>query len=128
MRSRFQARVAVAALSLLAVTAPPPAAHAAADQNYTVELQNYSSQGFDEAVLAVTRFSNPVPEIMSRANVPPFTVVSFDLGPCADVHKYALSGIVGGERVFTTGDVDADHAGCNDVVTVGDAGAVRRAG
>ncbi|MET7338582.1 hypothetical protein [Nonomuraea sp. NPDC005650] len=121
MRFLTHARAGVTALALLAMVAPLPAQAAAkADQNYTVEVQNYSSQGFDEIVLAVSRFSNPTPELMSRPNVPPFTVVSFDLGACSDVRQYAVSGIVGGQRLFTTGDVDGDPIGCNDVITIGD--------
>ncbi|MCK2218298.1 hypothetical protein MF672_031575 [Actinomadura sp. ATCC 31491] len=123
--SRARGRVLALTLALPAAVLPgvaPPALAAAAraDQNYVVEVQNYSSQGFDEMVLAVSRFSNPAPELMSRPGVPPFTVVSFDLGPCGDVRQYAVSGLVGGERLFTTGDVDGDPIGCNDVITIGD--------
>ncbi len=44
--------------------------------------------------------------------------------PCSDVKQYAVSGLVGGERKFTTGDVDADPVGCDDIVTIRDTGAL----
>jgi hypothetical protein len=109
---------AVALLSVVPVTAHAAVRH---DPTYIVEVENFSSQDFDEIVLAFTRHSDPVARILHQPNVPHDSVVSFDLGPCADVRQYAVSGIVGGERVVTTGDVDGDPSSCNDVITIGNA-------
>ncbi|RCH66624.1 hypothetical protein DT019_20985 [Streptomyces sp. SDr-06] len=93
--------------------------------NYQVEVDNFSSQAFDEVALAFTRHSTPVTQILHQFNVPASSVVSFDLGPCSDVKQYAVSGLVGGVRVFTTGDVDADPVGCDDIITIRDRAAVQ---
>ncbi|GHF20795.1 hypothetical protein [Streptomyces morookaense] len=94
------------------------------EKNYQVEVDNFSSQAFDEIALAFTRNSTPVTQILHQFNVPASSVVIFDLGPCSDVKQYAVSGLVGGERKFTTGDVDADPVGCDDIVTIRDTGAL----
>lgn len=142
MRLSSFGRVAVtAAACLLASTAAPVAGHAAGTRastastassavvrqaaNYQVEVDNFSSRAFDEVALAYTRNSTPVTQILHQFNVPASSVVSFDLGPCSDVKQYAVSGLVGGVRVFTTGDVDADPVGCDDIVTIRDSAAVQ---
>jgi hypothetical protein len=83
-------------------------------QSYGVEVVNLSNQRFDEIVLAVTRHSNPTAQLIHRPDVSPGASVSFDLGDCTDVKQYAVSGIVGGDRVITTGDIDGDSVGCAD--------------
>ncbi|ARZ72497.1 hypothetical protein SMD11_6921 [Streptomyces albireticuli] len=135
MRLSYVGRTAVAAAACLLVLAVTPGAgHAAAGTrvstapgavmrlapNYKVEVDNFSSQAFDEIALAFTRHSTSVTQILHQYNVPASSVVSFDLGPCDDVKQYAVSGIVGGQRLFTTGDVEADPVGCDDVVTIRD--------
>ncbi|MFD9902853.1 hypothetical protein [Streptomyces sp. NPDC059063] len=135
MHLTYVGRTVVAtAACLLALATTPGAGHAAADTrgatapdtvtrlapNYQVEVDNFSSQAFDEIVVAFTRHSTPVTQLLHAYNVPASSVVSFDLGPCSDVKQYAVSGIVGGERLFTTGDVEADPVGCDDVVTIRD--------
>ncbi|MFF4222535.1 hypothetical protein ACX9I7_30285 [Streptomyces sp. L500] len=129
--------VTAACLAVLAVT--PAAGHAVEaraasataprptmrqEKNYQVEVDNFSRQNFDEIALAFTRNSTPVTQILHQFNVPASSVIIFDLGPCSDVKQYAVSGLVGGERKFTTGDVDADPVGCDDIVTIRDAGAL----
>lgn len=140
MRFSFFSRAsAMTAACLVALAVTPVSGHAAEartvsatthspvmrqEKNYQVEVDNFSSQAFDEIALAFTRNSTPVTQILHQFNVPASSVVVFDLGPCSDVKQYAVSGLVGGERKFTTGDVDADHVGCDDVVTIRDAGAL----
>jgi hypothetical protein len=140
--SRFGRVSVTAAACLLALTAAPSAGQAAdtristapsaakrQEQNYQVEVDNFSSQAFDEVALAFTRNSTPVTQILHQFNVPASSVIVFDLGPCSDVKQYAVSGIVGGERLFTTGDIDGDPVGCDDVWTIRDnVVQVRRAG
>ncbi|SPE58061.1 hypothetical protein SNS2_3701 [Streptomyces netropsis] len=135
MRLSYVGRAAAAAAAcLLALAVTPGAGHAAAGArgstapdavmrlapNYQVEVDNFSSQAFDEIAVAFTRHSTPVTQILHQYNVPASSVVNFDLGPCSDVKQYAVSGIVGGQRLFTTGDVEADPVGCDDVVTIRD--------
>lgn len=124
---------AVTAACLAALAATPASGHAAEprtasasaprvmmrqEKNYQVEVDNFSNQAFDEIALAFTRNSTPVTQILHQFNVPASSVIIFDLGPCSDVKQYAVSGLVGGERKFTTGDVDADPVGCDDIVTI----------
>jgi hypothetical protein len=131
--------MAVTAVCLAALAGTPAAGHAAQtrgasataphttmrqEKNYQVEVDNFSRQNFDEIALAFTRNSTPVTQILHQFNVPASSVVIFDLGPCSDVKQYAVSGLVGGERKFTTGDVDADPVGCDDIVTIRDTGAL----
>ncbi len=123
--------MAVTAACLAALAATPASGHAAEtrtasaphvmmrqEKNYQVEVDNFSNQAFDEIALAFTRNSTPVTQILHQFNVPASSVIIFDLGPCSDVKQYAVSGLVGGERKFTTGDVDADPVGCDDIVTI----------
>ena len=119
--SLFSRAITVTAACLAAVTAMPATGHAAAtlhEKNYQVEVDNFSNQAFDEIALAFTRNSTPVTQILHQFNVPASSVTVFDLGPCSDVKQYAVSGLVGGERKYTTGDVDADPVGCDDIVTI----------
>ncbi|GAA1367841.1 hypothetical protein GCM10009612_53730 [Streptomyces beijiangensis] len=88
------------------------------EKNYQVEVDNFSNQAFDEVALAFTRNSIPVTQILHQFNVPASSVIIFDLGPCSDIKQYAVSGLVSGERQFTTGDVDADPVGCDDIITI----------
>ncbi|MGC7094765.1 hypothetical protein ACPZ19_08880 [Amycolatopsis lurida] len=108
-------RVAAAVGSATATLAAP----AQQQGNYEVGVGNFTSLHFDEIVLAYTRHSQPIAQLQFRRNVPPFSVVIFDLGPCADVKQYAVSGIIGGVRVVTTGDLNADP-GCEDIISFTD--------